>query len=457
MAIIQGKEQGTLGGGLGTSIGTGLSNLIDKKIKDLEKHNAIAKRKKSISEADLPEWFKEIYANDPEGYQVFLKSFDSLPEDKKAEGIHELRVLGGEVEDDRYQLPEEQEDFSEQFPQQDQQQTAQALPQSIMPQTPMGQEQLPGVQAPAEDMGRNESTIPGLNNLIQAGQGMQKEPSSDSSAQSFPDLGHGTKGQPAPAQSVSPAIPAPVKERSASAPTTPKLSTPRYPIKKGLTAAQELAHQDKIAAAQDKITAAQDKESHDEYETITREARGAKKDDMRLDRMETLIKKGNLPSGAWSSFVKTVGKGVFGLGIDLSFLNHADAVEFDKLSKDFLNNIKDVFGGRILETEIENYLKTIPDLSQNDEGKERVIRNMRLMNEGKKIRKEAADKLIKFNGGRRPANLDMLVDEATSARMDKIAEEFKGTMAPEDSNTVWDKLRYVTLLTSNNPARKQNK
>ena len=72
-------------------------------------------------------------------------------------------------------------------------------------QTPMGQEQLPEVQQPAEDFGPKESIIPGMNKLRQAGEGMQRQPSQAESTQSFPmQSSQGNQGAPISQESFIP-------------------------------------------------------------------------------------------------------------------------------------------------------------------------------------------------------------------------------------------------------------
>jgi hypothetical protein len=121
--------------------------------------------------------------------------------------------------------------------------------------------------------------------------------------------------------------------------------------------------------------------------------------------------------------------------IDVPALMSADSQEFNKLSKDFLKDAKAVFGNRLTDTDLRTFLETVPELSQSNEGKQRVINNMKAFNDASLAKKQAADEIIGSNNGNRPRNLDRLVDEKTSERLDAIAQEFKtgyGTKKSEE-------------------------
>lgn len=182
------------------------------------------------------------------------------------------------------------------------------------------------------------------------------------------------------------------------------------------------------------------KETKPFYDTVAKEAKAAKDNDIRLDRMQELLNRGNLTSPYLVSAIKTVSEGIVGPHgpkIDLDFLMSADSQEFSKLSNDFLKNIKDIVGtGNLTNKEVEIYLKSIPSLLQSDSGKQRVINNLKTLNEGAKLRKKITDDVIKENGGKRPRNLDSLVDERMEPYQKEIAERFKSGIGTEESKKI---------------------
>lgn len=167
-----------------------------------------------------------------------------------------------------------------------------------------------------------------------------------------------------------------------------------------------------------------DKETLPYYKEITKEAVSAKNNDKRLNRMEQLINGGKIAGPITSSLIDTAAKGIFGIGVDLSGLQNADTQEFNKISKDFLKEAKSIFGSRLTDTDVKAFLQTVPTLLNSDEGKKRVIYNLKSFNEAAKLRKEVADKIIEENGGRRPRNLDSLVEKIAGPQLDIIAEQF---------------------------------
>lgn len=162
------------------------------------------------------------------------------------------------------------------------------------------------------------------------------------------------------------------------------------------------------------------------FVTETKKAyKSAVDSDLRLDRMEQLINSGRLSYPLWASLVKTVGKGIFGFGLDLSSLLTPESQEFNKLQQDFLRSAKDIFGSRISNYEIEQYLKALPDLSQSTEGKKRVIEDLRSFNKAAKARYNAMIEIIKENRGMRPADLEEQIDERVNPLLDQLSSQFK--------------------------------
>jgi len=168
-----------------------------------------------------------------------------------------------------------------------------------------------------------------------------------------------------------------------------------------------------------------DKETKPFFDKITKESREAKKNDMRLNRMEELVRKGNLTGPLLSSVLETASKGIFGLGIDLTGLINADSQEFNKLSKDFLKGAKEIFGSRITDFDAKAFLSTVPSLLQSDEGKMRVINNLRLFNDASAVERQALEQIIEENNGRRPRNLESLVEKRSKEILDNLADQFK--------------------------------
>ena len=172
------------------------------------------------------------------------------------------------------------------------------------------------------------------------------------------------------------------------------------------------------------------KENKAAIKKLTEDFKTARRENRDLDRMSELIKTKELTRPRVRSIYKTLAKvgGVLKLGIDLSSLMSPESQEFEKLSLGFMKNLKNYFGNRITQIEVENFLKTVPSLLQSREGKERVIYNMKLNNEAKLLRMKALKDIRSKYGKDIPGDVEEMVEDAISPQLDKLAERFKAGM-----------------------------
>lgn len=208
----------------------------------------------------------------------------------------------------------------------------------------------------------------------------------------------------------------------------PRLS-PEHKLKVAALQQQRQLAKEKLSAREQEEVS---KETKPAYDEINKHAKAAKENNIRLGRMEQLINEGKLDNPIYSSLLDAIGHGIFGAGIDLSALQTADSQEFKKLSNDFVKSAKDYFGSRLTDTDLKTFLKTVPNLSQTDEGKRRVINNLRRFNDVALLKRQAANEVIREHGGKRPRNFEELVDDRVEKEVDKIAQDFKKGL---DTNT----------------------
>lgn len=180
------------------------------------------------------------------------------------------------------------------------------------------------------------------------------------------------------------------------------------------------AHEKTISAKQ-KIIA--DKETLPVYKEITKASKSADDSDKRLDRIKLLAEKGSLGIPIANSVFKAITKGVMGYGIDLTSFMTADAQELDKLSQDFIKGAKDVFPGRVTDTDLNAYMRTIPNLSQSRAGMLRLVNSMKSFNEAARIRNKTMNDIIKENKGR-PVDLEAQIEERAKPELDRLSKEF---------------------------------
>jgi hypothetical protein len=164
------------------------------------------------------------------------------------------------------------------------------------------------------------------------------------------------------------------------------------------------------------------KQAYEYAEDITGIGRASKQGLAEAKRMEKLNNSGKLSPALWSSAVKLIGAG--GYGPDLTSLLSPESVEFDKIATGFLKNAKNYFGSRMTEGEVNLFLRTVPSLLQSKKGRERLIHNMQNMFEAGNIRAQAFHEIKKELGGRTPANIEALVEEAVGPQIDKLHSDF---------------------------------
>ena len=68
---------------------------------------------------------------------------------------------------------------------------------------------------------------------------------------------------------------------------------------------------------------------------------------------------------------------------------------------------------------------------------------MKIFNEGAKLKKDAMSEIIDMNGGRRPMNIELLVEKKIAPKMDKLSEKFIGrdvTKKKEEPKSIFGKI-----------------
>lgn len=136
----------------------------------------------------------------------------------------------------------------------------------------------------------------------------------------------------------------------------------------------------------------------------------------KLGQMEKLNDSGKLTSASAAKISES-------LGIPLSILANPESEEFDKLSNNLTSGITKNYGNKILLAEFQNFLKQIPTLMNSQEGRARIIKNMKVLLEPDKLAYQAY-KDIRKEGGKTPLDLHEKVLEKIEPQLQKLADEF---------------------------------
>jgi len=148
-----------------------------------------------------------------------------------------------------------------------------------------------------------------------------------------------------------------------------------------------------------------------------------------LKRQQELNEAGHFQTAGDLAFLQ-------GLGIeDIDSLKHPDLQEFIKNNGVFYRQLKGLFGGRITNSEIDLFRRTIANEFQSPEGRRRVIESLRKAAKGDVVRFKTMRDLIDNNKGMPPERLEELIEIKSKKDLRKIKkewlEELKKTPLPE--------------------------
>lgn len=145
-----------------------------------------------------------------------------------------------------------------------------------------------------------------------------------------------------------------------------------------------------------------------------------KNNDLRLGRLEELSQSGELPGPLFSKINMTK-EGT----VRFPSLFSKEGQEFTKLIVDSAKGAKDTFGGRITNFELNTFLQSLPSLLQSPEGRDAVIRDLKIMNEITRLHNQAVLDISKETGLKAdPAQFESLVQEKIGPQVEELSKQF---------------------------------
>jgi len=234
---------------------------------------------------------------------------------------------------------------------------------------------------------------------------------------------------------------APLKPQMAAQPQQKPIAQDQAKLVEDIfTSPQEKRERHKIALKEKQIANQEKSErfkaSQKDRKEIIDKAKSSRQQLHDLERMEELEKSGKLDTPGYVEFLKRS-------GLDIPALMNPESQEFQKIAVGFLRDAKAYFGARISNYELEQFLKSIPSLSQSPSGRKSVISNLKYLQRGNLAYNEALKEIMKENEGIPPYDLLEQIDDRIDPKLDKIAERFKQEIAkpaPQAQN------RLVTAL-----------
>lgn len=138
----------------------------------------------------------------------------------------------------------------------------------------------------------------------------------------------------------------------------------------------------------------------------------------KLEQFQELTEKGQLDTPGYIEFLSNS-------GLDIPTLMSPDSEQFQKLQAEQLKDIGRTFKGSITNTEIHQYLKTIPSLLQSPEGRKRLIAMQKLEERAKIAYADTASKIISENRGVPPLDLEWAIDQRVGPALERLSIQFR--------------------------------
>lgn len=145
--------------------------------------------------------------------------------------------------------------------------------------------------------------------------------------------------------------------------------------------------------------------------------------------------------------------------IPLGVLENPSNELYQKVSQDLLKGLPETYGSRILQVEVENFLKTIPTLMNSAEGRRMIASNMLKLGEMKEVMyNEMRNQEKSYLDAKKPLPKDFQRDiiDNVKPQMEKINKEFQQlselTSIPPNTVPYFDSLGGITFIPKDNPA-----
>lgn len=171
-----------------------------------------------------------------------------------------------------------------------------------------------------------------------------------------------------------------------------------------------------------------------EREQYLNEKRQARSDLKELNFMKELNESGKLIDPARYSILKS-------LHLDVpALLQSPESEAYINATKNFIANARQVFGGRVTNFELEQFLKTIPTLENTKEGRKIIIDKMELLARAKEATYSAYQKVLADpkNKGIPPLDLGDQVEAIAGKQIDKMGKKFLRGYAQHEYENLTD-------------------
>ena len=151
---------------------------------------------------------------------------------------------------------------------------------------------------------------------------------------------------------------------------------------------------------------------------ILTDKRTAQKDLDELDFQSGLNESGKLVSPAYYSALKAA-------HLDIpALLQSPESEAYIASTKNFISNARQIFGGRVTNFELDQFLKTIPTLENTKEGRKIILSKMKNVAQAKVQRYKAYEEVLRESKGVPPLDLDEQIERKLDKKLDKFSKKF---------------------------------
>lgn len=155
--------------------------------------------------------------------------------------------------------------------------------------------------------------------------------------------------------------------------------------------------------------------AHKYYDKVLEDGKTARKQLVEVEVARDLNKKGVTGLTARNKAADILGE----------WIRDPSATEFRARSKQFMEGIKELIGGRITEFEFKYFQNMFPNLEQSEASNEALLGMVQLREEAKIQESKITNQIVKQNGGKVPPDLQARVDEKMDTYMDKAVDRWK--------------------------------
>lgn len=144
----------------------------------------------------------------------------------------------------------------------------------------------------------------------------------------------------------------------------------------------------------------------------------------------TLSKSGKMNNAGFLEFLER-------FGLDFNALKNPKTEQYQSLEKEYLKDLKSIFGGKISNDEMKAFLKGIPKATNSPQAREAMLDRWRSYYEAKGLKAKLIREITAENGGIPPYDLRDKVSERLNIEQEKLANRFLGI--PEGAELLYDK------------------